>query len=71
MKFMVLLAVLLAGCGTTRVDAGNERGGTINGVGASDARILDVADAHCRRYGRVGRLSGLTPPRTYHFECVT
>jgi hypothetical protein len=61
MRAMVLLAaVVLAGC-AARLEAANERGGIVDTFGASYASGLEIADAHCRRFGRAAEFTGNGP----------
>lgn len=71
MRAIVLLAaVALAGCGA-RLEAANERGGIVDTFGASYASGLEVADAHCRRFGRAAEIAGNGPRAgDLIFRCV-
>ena len=70
----VCLAVGLltvAGCAPS-LTAGNERGGVVDHViGLDRDQAFAIADAHCRKYGRVARISGQdTLASTLTFDCV-
>jgi len=70
-----LLAVVafvgLCGCAPT-LTAANERGGVIDHVIGLDRDVaFQKADEHCRKFGRVARISGQdTLASTMTFDCV-
>jgi hypothetical protein len=49
----------------------NERGGIVTDYtgGFEQGEAFKTADAHCRRYGRVARITG-TPGDQMTFDCV-
>lgn len=71
MRFVCLAAVVLAGCAPS-LSGANERGGQLTNYSAGKTKAFEKADAHCRQYGRVARVSGtgdwLTDTMT--FDCV-
>lgn len=72
MRYALLIGLaVVSGCAPTLTGA-NERGGMISHVMAYNrADSLAVADAHCNKFGRVARVSGLSPlDNVVTFDCV-
>ena len=71
--FIVFFAILTAGCGG-RVDAGNAEGVTISGMVVTSDEALQLADQHCRKYGKSARIQQTAAPRSgrrnWNFICV-
>jgi hypothetical protein len=63
--------VALASCAPDLV-AGNEAGGMVSrATGMQADKAFAVADAHCRQYGKVARVSGQNIwNNTMSFDCV-
>ncbi len=51
--FIVMLALFLAACAPTV--QGTEAGGVAQWYGASPAPAIEIANAHCQKYGRIAR----------------
>ncbi|WP_198352341.1 hypothetical protein [Sphingomonas sp. MA1305] len=71
MRALVLIAILLTGCAPSLVGA-NEAGGVVGAnFNMSRSKALALADAHCRKYGKVARISGQNEVRnSTTFDCV-
>lgn len=72
MKFswlFVVAAVALTGCAPT-LNSANERGGIVENLRPRNVpEAFQLADAHCRQYKRVARISQQTDD-TLVFDCV-
>lgn len=69
---MILASLLLAGCAPHLV-ATNSAGGIINMTGSLNglAKAMPIADAECRKYGKVARSQGTNiMNNTMRYECV-
>ena len=71
MKYAVLASVVLAGCSPSLVGA-NEAGGVVgSNFNMGRSKALALADAHCRKYGKVARVNGQNEIRnSTTFDCV-
>lgn len=71
MRALVLLAFLsLAGCVAPSLEGANERGGMVAISDGTRKQAFDLADAHCRRYGRAVRVTNIVEwPYTLIFAC--
>lgn len=69
---VLVICLLLAGCLSPKLEAGNEAGGIVGGVGdANTAQSFSVADAHCKGFGKAARVSNKnTWNNTITFDCV-
>jgi hypothetical protein len=65
----VLAALVLVACGSPRIEGGNEAGGIVSFGGSNQREAFAAADAHCRRYGKVARMIGVSEPVTLLFDC--
>ena len=68
----LLLCAALAGCSyTTYLSGADENGGTVNMVTqVSKDSAMEKANAHCRQYNRVARVTGTDPAsNTLTFSC--
>ncbi len=70
-KLGLILMLSLAACAPTLKGA-NERGGIIDHVsGLTRETAFKMADGHCRKYGRVARISGQDALQSnMTFDCV-
>ena len=67
---VIAVALLLAGCGA-RLEAGNERGGIVDGRGGGASGALAAADQHCRQFGKAAEFVGLaSTPGHMIFRCL-
>lgn len=70
---IVLSLILLSGCAQNLI-YGNEAGGMVSAgdnVLESRAGAMAIADANCKKYGKVARVSGQDPMAgTLSFDCV-
>ena len=71
MRVLVILAALgLSSCVQPYFEGANERGGIVRIKHGTPKEAFDLADAHCRRYGRVARVTNITEfPYTLLFSC--
>jgi len=71
MRVLLLTAVLgLSACAPNLVGS-NERGGMVNFLGSTRSAAFEVAETHCKRFGRSAVLIGLgTHPAELIFHCV-
>jgi hypothetical protein len=71
---VVFCAAILSGCAQELI-SGNAAGGMVSGgdnLLESRAGAMQIADAHCKKYGRIARVSGQDPwAGTLTFDCVT
>lgn len=67
----VLAALALAGCSPS-LSAANERGGLVShATGLYRGEAFQLADNHCRQFGRAARISGQDViTNTMSFDCV-
>lgn len=71
MRLAALAFLGLTACAQT-IAAANELGGTISNHGWSHAKTLELAQAHCQKYGRNARITATsTLDATATFECVS
>ena len=70
---VIFFSLLVAGCGG-RIDAGNAEGVTISGMVVTSDEALQLADQHCRKYGKSARIQQTAAPRSgrrnWNFICV-
>ena len=67
LAFVIFLTALVTACGT-KIDSGNAEGVTVsNTTGGSSAEALQVADEHCKKYGKAARLQQADLPRAGQF----
>ena len=71
MRYLMLSLLLLVGCAPS-LNAANERGGIVDHVsGLTRASAFKLADDHCRRFGRVARISGQNALESnFSFDCI-
>tara|TARA_R110000868_G_scaffold44407_2_gene148369 strand:- start:217 stop:441 length:225 start_codon:yes stop_codon:yes gene_type:complete len=72
MKILILpLLLLLAGC-APKLSVANERGGIVDHVsGLTRNSAFKLADNHCRKFGRVARISGQDALQSnFSFDCI-
>jgi hypothetical protein len=71
---VILIALVLAGCGPTV--AGNDLGGSVEGGGyTTNVDAFNAAETHCAKYGRKARVTQSAPQTAYSvssmtFDCV-
>jgi hypothetical protein len=75
-KWIIAIALLpaVSGCGPSLSDA-NERGGIVTHAGGGGGPLqngaFDLANEHCKKYGRMARISGIdAPDNKMTFACV-
>lgn len=67
---VVASALLLASCAS--VESATPAGGILKVVGNQNGNALDLAEAHCQKYGKHARISGQNPlNNTVTFDCVS
>jgi hypothetical protein len=68
----VAVAIMVTGCSAPALKGANERGGTVtHAIGSQQPTASEIANAHCKKYGRVARVSGTDVfGNTMTFECV-
>lgn len=66
-----IASIILSGCGPT-ISGGNSRGGTMDHViGLTKGAAFDKADAACKEFGRVARVSQYDViGSTLNYDCV-
>jgi hypothetical protein len=71
MRIMALVAALfLTGC--AHMEAATPAGGVLKVVGNKNGSALDLAQAHCAKYGKDARISGQNVwNNTVTFDCVS
>lgn len=72
MRYVIVLAMLASSCAPSLVGA-NEAGGVVGAnFNMSRSKALAMADAHCRKFGKVARINGQNEIRnSTTFDCVT
>lgn len=70
--------LLLAACASVELTGANERGGIVSVRGgfmrssADQADAFNLANEHCKKFGRVARISGADlQRRTMTFDCIS
>jgi hypothetical protein len=71
MRVVIALALLsLAACRAPAFEGANERGGIVRVWHGTTEEAFNLADAHCRRYGRAARVTNTVEfPRSLIFAC--
>ena len=71
MRVLALVALLgLAACVQPYFEGANERGGIVRIKHGTPKEAFELADSHCRRYGRAARATNITEfPYTLIFAC--
>ena len=68
----ISVAIGLAGCASPTLSGGNQAGGIISHTtDATHAEAFELANAHCKQFGKIARISGtdlLSSSMT--FDCV-
>lgn len=68
---IIILAAVVSACAPHLAGA-NDAGGVISNHGWSQARSFQMAEQHCRQYGKHARVSGTNDLEgTLRFDCVS
>lgn len=67
---VVALTLTLAGCAS--VESATPAGGILKVVGNQSGKALELAEAHCQKFGKHARISGQNAlNNTVTFDCVS
>jgi hypothetical protein len=69
MRFVVILGLALGGCASGANITGNAVGVTVNNVWNRN-QAFPLADAHCRKFGKVAKPIQGDGEYAFSFECV-
>lgn len=71
MRKIVLVALLLGGCGLPQV-SGNAQGGVIPWSFTNEREVFEAAQKHCQQYNKDARIDQIVPISGGHarFSCV-
>lgn len=68
--WIVIAGLVTTGC-APQLTGSNERGGIISNHGWSQAKSFEMAEAHCRKFGRHAKTTGTNDLEAIlRFDCV-